>query len=284
MALPPNEPTTAEAVQQWIEKNSLTQDRFAHVAAKYDSHRAQHGCYDVYPYPNGALLGTLAAAHRAKRIVEVGGGLGYSALWFAYGAGTGSLRRIGREGPRSREHRARAFQSRRAKRAHRHLAGTGRNGPARPQGRIRSRLLRHRSRRVAGRLGTLYAALETGRVAHFGKSVSRPIRPGLAGFGKNRRIPRANLGRQALANEFFARRHGLEHQTLIALSQRKEEWPQRTQMAQNKKADTPARRKDAKVGEEIANVNDQFFLPNLAPLRLCGRHFRIRDINYPVEV
>ena len=91
MALPPNEPTTAEAVQQWIEKNSLTQDRFAHVAATYDGHRAQHGCYDVYPYPNGALLGTLAAAHRAKRIVEVGGGLGYSALWFAYGAGAGSL-------------------------------------------------------------------------------------------------------------------------------------------------------------------------------------------------
>ena len=40
---------------------------------------------------NGALLGTLAAAHRARRIVEVGGGLGYGALWFAYGAGPGSL-------------------------------------------------------------------------------------------------------------------------------------------------------------------------------------------------
>ena len=90
MTLPPNEPTSAEAVQQWVENSNRKHDRFAHIADKYDSHRAQHGCYDVYPYSNGALLGTLARAQRAKRIVEVGGGLGYSALWFAYGAGAGS--------------------------------------------------------------------------------------------------------------------------------------------------------------------------------------------------
>ena len=90
MAIPPNEPMNATAVQLWVEENNRKLDRFAHVAAEYDAHRAGHGCYDVYPFPNGALLGTLAAAHRAKRIVEVGGGLGYSALWFAYGAGDGS--------------------------------------------------------------------------------------------------------------------------------------------------------------------------------------------------
>jgi predicted O-methyltransferase YrrM len=89
--LPANEPKSAEAVLQWVEANTRANDRFAHVAEKYDSHRAAHGCYDVYPYSNGALLGTLAAAHRARRILEVGGGLGYSALWFAYGAGPGSL-------------------------------------------------------------------------------------------------------------------------------------------------------------------------------------------------
>jgi len=87
MSLSPNEPASAEAVQQWVEKNTLDHDRFAHVAAAYKTHRSAHGCYDVYPYSNGALLGTLAAAHRAKRILEVGSGLGYSALWFAYGAG-----------------------------------------------------------------------------------------------------------------------------------------------------------------------------------------------------
>ena len=87
MAISPDEPKNPEQVQQWIEKHTGPRDRFAHIAAKYDAHRAAHGCYDVYPYPNGSLLGTLAAAHRARRILEVGCGLGYSALWFAYGAG-----------------------------------------------------------------------------------------------------------------------------------------------------------------------------------------------------
>ena len=90
MAMPRKEPKTAKAVQRWVDENNGKHDRFAHVAQKYDGHRASHGCYDVYPYPNGPLLGTLAAAHHAQRIVEVGGGLGYSALWFAYGAGTDS--------------------------------------------------------------------------------------------------------------------------------------------------------------------------------------------------
>ena len=87
MAISPDEPKNAEQVQQWIEKHALARDRFTHIAAKYDPHRTAHGCYDVYPYPNGSLLGTLAATHRARRIIEVGCGLGYSALWFAYGAG-----------------------------------------------------------------------------------------------------------------------------------------------------------------------------------------------------
>jgi len=91
MAMPPGEPKNPEQVQQWIEKHARQHDRFAHVAAKYDGHRAAHGCYDVYPYPNGALLGTLAATHRARRILEVGCGLGYSALWFAYGGGPGTV-------------------------------------------------------------------------------------------------------------------------------------------------------------------------------------------------
>lgn len=91
MAIPQDEPKSPEQVQQWVEKHTREHDRFAHVAAKYDGHLATHGCYDVYPYPNGSLLGTLAATHRARRILEVGCGLGYSALWFAYGAGPGTV-------------------------------------------------------------------------------------------------------------------------------------------------------------------------------------------------
>lgn len=91
MPLPPNEPTTVEAVQEWVERHTEAADRFGHIAKKYDQHRKEHGCYDVYPYPNGPLLGVLAAAHRARRLLEVGCGLGYSGLWLAYGAGTGAV-------------------------------------------------------------------------------------------------------------------------------------------------------------------------------------------------
>jgi predicted O-methyltransferase YrrM len=91
MATLANEPKTAEAVQAWIEEHTRSSDRFAYVAAKYEPHRAQHGCYDVYPYPNGPLLGTLAATAKPRRLLEVGCGLGYSGLWLAHGAGPESV-------------------------------------------------------------------------------------------------------------------------------------------------------------------------------------------------
>ena len=60
-------------------------DPFAAVRAATLTHRAQHGC-GAYPYANGALLGTLAAAAQARRVLELGTALGYTALWFARGA------------------------------------------------------------------------------------------------------------------------------------------------------------------------------------------------------
>jgi predicted O-methyltransferase YrrM len=60
-------------------------DPFAHIRTATNSHRAQHGC-GAYPYANGALLGVLAAAAGARRILELGTALGYTALWFAHGA------------------------------------------------------------------------------------------------------------------------------------------------------------------------------------------------------
>lgn len=91
MSLPLNEPTTAEAVEEWIEEHTRSSDRFHHVAQSYDQHRLEHGCIDVYPSRSGPLLGALAAATRARRLLEVGCGLGYSGLWLAYGAGPESL-------------------------------------------------------------------------------------------------------------------------------------------------------------------------------------------------
>jgi len=85
-----NEPKSAAAVRQWIERHTKSSDRFAHVAQKYDAHRNEHGCYDVYPFGNGPLLGALAASAKPRRLLEVGCGLGYSGLWLAHGAGAQS--------------------------------------------------------------------------------------------------------------------------------------------------------------------------------------------------
>lgn len=87
--MPSHEPKSAAAVQRWIEKHTRTSDRFASVADKYEQHRSEHGCDDVYPSSNGPLLGALAAAVKPQRLLEVGCGLGYSALWLAHGAGPG---------------------------------------------------------------------------------------------------------------------------------------------------------------------------------------------------
>lgn len=64
---------------------SAIADPFAGVQEATRSHRAQHGC-GAHPYGNGPLLGALAAAVAARRILELGTGLGYSALWLAHGA------------------------------------------------------------------------------------------------------------------------------------------------------------------------------------------------------
>src|SRR4029077_718845 len=60
-------------------------DPFAKVKAATDAHRARHGCA-AYRYDTGPLLAALAAAPNARRILELGTALGYTALSFASGA------------------------------------------------------------------------------------------------------------------------------------------------------------------------------------------------------
>ena len=88
MPLPPEEPTSSEAVAAWIRTQTRAHDRYAAVFDASEQHRIEHGdgC-DVYPSSSGPLLGAIAAAAGARRILEVGCGLGYSALWLADGAG-----------------------------------------------------------------------------------------------------------------------------------------------------------------------------------------------------
>ena len=60
-------------------------DPFAKIRTATNAHRARHGC-NTYPYDNGPLLAALAAAANARRILELGTALGYTALSFASGA------------------------------------------------------------------------------------------------------------------------------------------------------------------------------------------------------
>jgi predicted O-methyltransferase YrrM len=66
-------------------RDKTSADPFADIRAATHEHRARHGC-GAYPYGNGPLLGALAAAANARRILELGTALGYTALWLAHGA------------------------------------------------------------------------------------------------------------------------------------------------------------------------------------------------------
>jgi predicted O-methyltransferase YrrM len=72
-------------------------DPFADVRQATDQHRLRHGC-GAYPYRNGPLLGVLAGAAHARRILELGTALGYTALSFAYGAPDSTVDTIERDG------------------------------------------------------------------------------------------------------------------------------------------------------------------------------------------
>lgn len=89
MPVPPSEPDSAEAIGSWIAERFSAHDRFRHVDEASERHREAHGpeC-TVYASGSGPMLGTLAAATGASRILEVGCGLGYSALWLAFGSST----------------------------------------------------------------------------------------------------------------------------------------------------------------------------------------------------
>jgi predicted O-methyltransferase YrrM len=81
--VPPGEPTSAEAVRAWIEDH--TPDSYRHVRDASVRHREEHGAdCTVYPTASGPLLGVLVAAIEARRVLELGTGLGYSALWLAH--------------------------------------------------------------------------------------------------------------------------------------------------------------------------------------------------------
>ncbi len=60
-------------------------DPFASIRAGTLTHLREHGC-GCYPFFDGSLLGVIAGAARAQRMIELGTALGYTACWFALGA------------------------------------------------------------------------------------------------------------------------------------------------------------------------------------------------------
>jgi predicted O-methyltransferase YrrM len=80
-------------------------DPFAPIRDGTDAHRARHGC-GAYPFSDGATLGVIAAAAHARRILELGTALGYTALWLAHGAPEAELDTIERDGEHVRLARA----------------------------------------------------------------------------------------------------------------------------------------------------------------------------------
>src|SRR6185312_2339497 len=71
-------------------------DPFAPIRQATIAHRERHGC-GTYPYGNGPLLGAIAASANARRILELGTALGYTALSFAMGAPDATVDTIERD-------------------------------------------------------------------------------------------------------------------------------------------------------------------------------------------
>lgn len=61
------------------------QGPYARILAQTDEHRRSHRCW-AYPFQEGPALGVLAAATGARRILELGTALGYTACCLADGA------------------------------------------------------------------------------------------------------------------------------------------------------------------------------------------------------
>jgi len=85
-----DEPTSEAAARRWISEQVESHDPFRELALATERHRVEHGC-EAYASSDGPLLGVLALAVSARRILEIGTALGYSAAWLAHGAQEGRI-------------------------------------------------------------------------------------------------------------------------------------------------------------------------------------------------
>jgi predicted O-methyltransferase YrrM len=79
------EPASEREARDWIARELERADVFREITAATERHRVEHGC-TAYASSDGPLLGVLVRAVGARRVLEIGTALGYSAAWVAHGA------------------------------------------------------------------------------------------------------------------------------------------------------------------------------------------------------
>ena len=79
-----------------LRRNAAQSDPFASIRDGTDAHRARHHC-GAYPFSDGPTLAVIAAAVGARRILELGTALGYTALSLARGAPAAQVDTIERD-------------------------------------------------------------------------------------------------------------------------------------------------------------------------------------------
>ena len=99
------EPNSDAEARAWIAGHLQDGDPFHAIYTATERHRVEHAC-EAYASSNGPLLGVLARGVGARRSLEIGTALGYTAAWLAHGAPE-RTRRHARGGSRARRARAR---------------------------------------------------------------------------------------------------------------------------------------------------------------------------------
>lgn len=84
------EPASEREARDWIARELRAVDPFGEIHAATERHRAEHGC-EAYASSNGSLLAVLARSVRARRALEIGTALGYTAAWLAHGMPDGRV-------------------------------------------------------------------------------------------------------------------------------------------------------------------------------------------------
>jgi predicted O-methyltransferase YrrM len=84
------EPTSEKEARAWVEAQVAAHDPFRSLAEATERHRAEHGCH-AYASSDGPLLTVLARGMRARRVLEIGTALGYTAASLALGTPDGAV-------------------------------------------------------------------------------------------------------------------------------------------------------------------------------------------------